>query len=141
MIIYVISALLSYMTLRILVNLADKTCKMDYIELVKHYLGKNWVIATFYINILSNLGSIIVYLKFISNFILSTLNYIGINEGNGYNSDNVMLYQMFVFMVLFEIPICLVENIRPLHLFSIFGTGLLLYVVLVKSFSNLDLFT
>lgn len=132
MIIYIISAILSYSTLRILVKLADKTFKMDYIELVKHYLGKNWVIATFYINILSNLGSIIVYLKFISKFILSTLNYIGINEGASYNSDSLILYQMFVFMVLFEIPICIVENIRPLHLFSLFGTGLLLLVILVK---------
>lgn len=112
-------------------NMANKTSKMDYCQLVEYYLGPKWVIATLYINLLSNFGSIIVYLVFISNFMLSTLHYLGINEDSGYTNDNVLFFQMLVFMFFFEIPLCILDKIKPLYILSFIGTGLLMYVIVV----------
>lgn len=62
-----LTAFLSYTTLKILTDLAHKKSIFDYIKLVESYLGRNWVITTFTLNIISNFGSMTIYIE-LSNF-------------------------------------------------------------------------
>ena len=106
--------------------------------MVSHYLGPNWVITTLYVCLLSNCGCIIVYLEVVSNFSVAMFGEVYQFTENSYlNKEYFKLFQMLIFLLFLEVPLCLVEKIRPLHFISLIGTFLLLYVVIVKFCINL----
>ena len=67
LILFIFSALACFWTLKLLVELAYKNNVLDYCQLVEIYYDHNVVIFTEIVNLISNLGTIVVYHQF-SNY-------------------------------------------------------------------------
>ena len=121
-----------------LTKLAHKTSIMDYCQLTEHYLGKRWLFITLYINLISNLGSIIVYLQIstslklnlVSNFMMSSLIYFEFDQ-YGLSLNMMQLIQMILFLIIFEIPLTIFDITNYLFLSSFLGTLMFLCLCLV----------
>jgi hypothetical protein len=61
---------------------------------------------------------------------MSVLVYLGI-ESLGFSLTHVKFVQMFIFCLIFQIPASIVRNIKPLHVLSLIGIGILLYIISV----------
>lgn len=62
---------------------------------------------------------------------MSVLIYFGV-ESLGYSLSTVKFIQMISFAIFFQIPACIVQDIRPLHILSIVGIGFLFYLIFVS---------
>ena len=121
-----------------LTKLAHKTSIMDYCQLTEHYLGKRWLFITLYINLISNLGSIIVYLQIstslklnlVSNFMMSSLIYFEFDQ-YGLSLNMMQLIQMILFLIIFVIPLTIFDITNYLFISSFLGTLMFLCLCLV----------
>jgi len=126
----VLAGLGSQRTIKILAEQAYEHNIYDYSLLVDKILGEKWFVITQYLGLFNNLGSICRFNIFIISFIKVVFNVFGYDylfEDSSYTYFPILLSLAIV--LLLQVPICSINHIKSLHIFSIFGSLCILFFI------------
>ena len=131
-----------FWTLKMLIKVALKNKSLNYSKIIEIYFGNFHTLFYEFMNLSSNLGSIIIYQQIskkkylywnflVCNFSFSFLDYIQIPQVKEYPNLSRFI-QMNLFAIFTQIPVTFIKHIEVLYKISYLGTFSLLYSVIVK---------
>lgn len=128
--IFFLAAILSYITLRYLLDIGLQNKTLDYNELVKMSVGDNFRVFADINNIILCIGVVMTYQYMIYQFIENIL-----NDYAGYKVTTFSKLMLVLgCMILIQIPLGLLKNISVLQYASLLATISLGYCILVIFF-------
>jgi amino acid permease len=133
LIIFFISACITYWTLSLLTETVLKEGSCNYKVLLEKYYGNNIIILTIIMSIINNLGSIVAWNVFISHILSNILNYFGVSDFF-IDTMHTKFFTSLSLVLFIQVPVCTNDTIGKLHILSIAGCICILYVIGVSIF-------
>jgi amino acid permease len=134
LIMFFITGFICHWTLVLVEKVAIKEKIYDYGDLVEKHYSKPIVGLTVIMCLVNNLGSVMAWNKFMMDIFSNLLEYYNVTSIMYFSPEYTKLIFGILIVLFIQVPICCSNSLGKLHVLSILGCLLILYVIIISLF-------